>query len=254
MQKTILFPFRLLYTLYAVLLFLVIMFLALPFVIVASFFGRMKGGNMIYRICWLWGDIWTFLLGIRHKNIYEVPQDKNRQFIFVANHSSYMDVPILMEAIRQPVRVLAKSEMAKIPVFGYIYRNAVVMVDRSDAEQRARSVQVMKSVLRRGVSIFIFPEGTFNITGQPLKEFFDGAFRIAIESQIPIKPVLFLDSYERMHYDSLLSLNPGVSRSVFLEEISVEGLTSRDVDFLKQKVYDIMEKKLREYKASWIGI
>jgi len=251
MQKTILFPFRLLYTLYAVLLFLVIMFLALPFVIVASFFGRMKGGNMIYRICWLWGDIWTFLLGIRHKNIYEVPQDKSRQFIFVANHSSYMDVPILMEAIRQPVRVLAKSEMAKIPVFGYIYRNAVVMVDRSDAEQRARSVQVMKSVLRRGVSIFIFPEGTFNMGHSPLKEFYDGAFRIALETQTPIKPVIFADSLDLMHHSSIFTIRPGISRAIFLEEVPVEGLTRKDAVMLKEKVWKLMDEALRKYKPGY---
>ena len=154
--------------------------------------------------------------------------------------------------MRQRIRVLGKIEMAKVPLFGFIYRNAIVTVDRSSAENRAKSVRILKSVVNKGISIFLFPEGTFNLTGQPLKEFFDGAFRIAIESQIPIKPVLFLDSYERMHYDSLLSLSPGLSRSVFLEEISVEGLTSRDVDVLKQKVYDIMEKKLREYKATWI--
>jgi 1-acyl-sn-glycerol-3-phosphate acyltransferase len=196
--------------------------------------------------------MWFFLLGIWHKNIFETPHDKNKHYIFVANHISYLDAPIIVKTMRQRIRVLGKIEMAKVPIFGFIYRNAIVTVDRSSAENRAKSVRILKSVVNKGISIFLFPEGTFNMTGQPLKEFFDGAFRIAIESQIPIKPVLFLDSYERMHYDSILSLSPGRSRSVYLEEISVEGLTSRDVDALKQKVYDIMEKKLREYKATWI--
>ena len=102
------------------------------------------------------------------------------------------------------------------------------------------------------ISIFLFPEGTFNLTAEPLRDFFDGAFRIAIESQIPIKPVLFLDGYDRMHYKSLFSLNPGRSRSVFLDEIAVEGLTLNDVETLKQKVFDIMGKKLRHYKAGWL--
>jgi 1-acyl-sn-glycerol-3-phosphate acyltransferase len=233
-------------------MFLATMMLVLPFVLAGSFFGKIKGGNFIFNVCSIWGDIWFFLIGIWHRNLFETPHDKSKHYIFVANHISYLDAPIIVKTMRQPIRVLGKIEMAKVPLFGFIYRNAIVTVDRSSAENRAKSVRILKSVVTKGISIFIFPEGTFNITGQPLKEFFDGAFRIAIESQIPIKPVLFLDSYERMHYDSLLSLSPGRSRSVFLEEISVEGLTSRDVETLKQKVYDIMEKKLIEYKASWI--
>ena len=126
------------------------------------------------------------------------------------------------------------------------------MVDRRDAEKRARSVRTLKSVLRRGISIFIFPEGTFNLTHRPLKDFFDGAFRIAIETQTPIKPLLFLNAYDRMHYKSVFSLNPGKSRTIFLEEVDVSGLTMTDLAKLKQRVYDLMERKLIEYGASWI--
>jgi 1-acyl-sn-glycerol-3-phosphate acyltransferase len=222
-------------------------------VIIGSFFGKLKGGNFIYKLCSLWGDCWFFFIGIRHRNIYEVPHDKKQQYIFVANHISYLDAPIIVTTLRQPVRVLGKIEMSKMPVFGLIYKNAVVTVDRSSAENRARSVRVLKSVIKKGISIFIFPEGTFNETHQPVKDFFDGAFRIAIETQTPIKPVLFLDAYTRMHYKSILSLNPGRSRSVFLAPIPVEGLTSKDLPALKQQVYAVMEKKLLEFKADWIG-
>jgi 1-acyl-sn-glycerol-3-phosphate acyltransferase len=112
---------------------------------------------------------------------------------------------------------------------------------------------VLKSVIKKGISIFIFPEGTFNETGQPVKEFFDGAFRIAIETQTPLKPVLFLDTHARQHYNSVFSLNPGRSRSVFLAPVPVAGLTSADLPALKKKVFAMMEEKLKEYQASWIG-
>jgi 1-acyl-sn-glycerol-3-phosphate acyltransferase len=228
------------------------MFLILPFVVIGSFFGKIKGGNFIYTVCGIWADIWLFSIGIHHKNSYEATHDKSRQFIFVANHLSYFDAPVIVKSLRQPVRVLGRSEMSKLPFFGFIYRNAIVTVDRSSPEHRARSVRILKSVLRKGISIFIFPEGTLNETGQPLKDFYDGAFRIAIETRTPIKPILFLDSYNRLSYESILSLSPGRSRSVFLQEISVEGLTSKDVNTLKQKVFSLMEKKLIEYNASWI--
>jgi 1-acyl-sn-glycerol-3-phosphate acyltransferase len=230
----------------------VAMLVALPFVIVASFFGKVKGGNFIYKVCGIWADVWFFLAGMPHRAIYEAPHDKNKQYIFVANHISYLDAPVIVKALRQKVRVLGKIEMGRIPVFGFIYRNTVVTVDRSSAWHRAKSVRILKSVIKKGISIFIFPEGTFNETQQPVKNLFDGAFRIAIETQTPIKPLLFLDSYHRMHYSSVFSLNPGRLRTVFLKEIPVQGLTLKDVEALKQQVTKVMEQKLREYKAGWI--
>jgi 1-acyl-sn-glycerol-3-phosphate acyltransferase len=246
------FTFRYLYCLYAVILFVVLMLLVVPLVVAGSFFGKIKGGNFIYRVCCLWGDLWFLFIGIRHRNLYEAPHDRSKQYIFVANHISYLDAPVIVKTLRQPVRVLGKVEMARVPIFGFIYRNAIVTVDRSNAENRAKSVRILKSVIRKGISIFIFPEGTFNETHLPVKDFYDGAFRIAIETQTPIKPILFLDAYDRMHYRSVFSLNPGRSRSVFLGEISVTGYTSKDVKELKDKVHAIMEKKLLEYKAAWI--
>lgn len=252
-MKIILLSLKVLYFIYAVVTFLLFMFLILPFVVIASFFGKIRGGNFIYRACGVWGDLWLFSIGIFHKNIYESPHVKNRQYIFVANHLSYFDAPVLVKTLRQPVRVLGRSEMSRLPFFGFIYRNAIVTVDRSSPEHRARSVRILKSVLRKGISIFIFPEGTLNETRRPLKDFYDGAFRIAIETQTPIKPILFLDSYARLGYESLLSLSPGRSRSVFLREVTVEGLQSKDVNTLKQQVFSIMEQKLVEYHANWIA-
>lgn len=164
-----------------------------------------------------------------------------------------MDIPILMAAFRhQHIRVLGKAEMTRIPIFGFIYKNAVVTVDRSDAAHRAKSVMVLKSIIKKNISVVIAPEGTFNYTSQPLEEFYDGAFKIAIETQTPIKPVIFLDAYDRLHYKSIFSLTPGQSRAVYLEEIKVEGLRGTDTKQLKQQVYHAMETALIKYKASWI--
>ncbi len=246
-MKALLKPLQFFYCLYAFFLFDAIMLLIFPFAIIASFFGRITGGNMIIRLCMVWADIWFPLVFIFHKKIYEAPHDKKRPFIFVSNHISYLDAAILVKAYRQPFRPLGKMEMSRIPVFGFIYRNAIVTVDRSSASHRARSVRVLKSVISKGISVMVFPEGTFNMTEKPLKEFYDGAFRIAIETQTPIKPVLFLDAKKRMHYSSFFSLNPGQSRILYMDEIPVAGLTSHDAGFLKEKVKEMMERKLVEY-------
>lgn len=245
-------PLQWIYCIYAFILFISIMLFLFPFVLLAALFGRIMGGNMIYRICMLWADIWFFLVGIWHKNIYEQEMNTNQQYIFVANHISYLDAPIIVKAIRRPIRALGKAEMSKVPVFGFIYKFAVVQVERGNADNRAKSVRNMKSVLRKGISIFVFPEGTFNLTNRPLKDFYDGAFRVAIETQTPIKPVLYVDAYDRMNYKSIFSLTPGKNRAIFLEEIPVEGLTVADLPLIKQKTYNLMDRKLREYKVSWV--
>lgn len=236
------------YCVYALLLFIALMFIALPFVFAAVPFG-LKGGNFIYKICKLWAATWYLLVGIMHKDVFEAPHDTSKQYIFVANHISYIDIPPIVLTARQPIRILGKYEMVKIPVFGWIYRTAVILVDRRDAETRARSVRALKAAINKGISIFIFPEGTFNETGKPLKEFFDGAFRIAIETQTPIKPLLFVDTLKRLHYRGLFELTPGQNRVVYLEEIKVDGLTIKDMAMLKQKVYDVMEEGLKRYNA-----
>ncbi|MBL7729566.1 MAG: 1-acyl-sn-glycerol-3-phosphate acyltransferase [Chitinophagaceae bacterium] len=227
------------------------MLLIFPFAVIAGFFGRIKGGNMTIRLCMLWADIWFPLIFIWHKKKYETPHDKKRSYIFVSNHISYLDAAILVKAYRQPIRPLGKVEMSKVPVFGFIYRNAIVTVDRSSPGNRAASVRILKSIISKGISVLVFPEGTFNMGTTPLKEFYDGAFRLAIETQTPVKPVLFLDAYRRMPYESLFRMSPGRSRIVYLDEIPVQGLTTDDVKLLKEKVYTIMEQKLIEYGYAW---
>ena len=242
-----------LYTIYALFWFTIFTLLAFPLVLIFSFFGRRRGGNLICSMARIWADIWYFVLGIRHENIFESSYDPSRNYIFLFNHSSYMDIPCLFKAIRkQPFRVLGKEEIKKIPVFGFIYSRGAVMVDRGDTMLRAKSVRALKSLLKHHISIGIFPEGTFNETGKALKSFYDGAFRISIETQTPIKPVLFLDNYNLLNHHELLSLKHGRSRAVFLDEISPEGFNLKQIPLFKQKVYTIMENKLKEYRVSWI--
>ena len=198
----------------------------------------------------LWADLWFFLIFIYVRRIYQAPHEKGKPYIFVANHISYLDAPIIVKAWRQPVRPLGKVEMGRIPFFGFIYRNAIVTVDRSSPENRQESISILKRIIKRGISVVVFPEGTFNTTDKPLKDFYDGAFRVAVETQTPVKPVIFLDAFDRMHYRSIFSLTPGRCRIVYLEEISVEGL---EVQELKERVYAAMEKTLLAYKAPWIG-
>jgi 1-acyl-sn-glycerol-3-phosphate acyltransferase len=252
-MKCILKPLQFIYSIYAFLVFVLLMLIVFPFAFIASFWGKMKGGNFIYDICRVWSDAWMFLIGIHHQNIFLSPLDNKKQYIFVANHISYLDVPSILKSVRlQRFRALGKFEMKRVPIFGFIYQNGAVMVDRGNPDNRANSVRILKSALQKGVSIFIYPEGTFNETHKPLKDFYDGAFRIAIETQTPIRPILFLDTYDRLNYKSIFSLTPGRNRSVFLDEIKTDGLVLSDLPLLKMKVFGQMEAMLLKYNASWI--
>ena len=239
---------HILYCIYALITFVVLMIIVFVLVLLSLILGKLKAGNLVYKICNVWAICWYFLVGFKHKEIYEAPHDFSRQYIFVANHSSYLDIPSSIRCIHQKVRVLGKYEMVKYPLFGLIYRVAVILVDRRDAEHRAQSVRALKAAIAKQISIFIFPEGTFNESDKPLKNFYDGAFRTAIETQTSIKPILFIDNAKRLNQKGIFTFAPGLSRCVFLEEIKVEDYkTKQDVQLLKQKVYSIMEEGLTRY-------
>ena len=241
------------FSLYGFLIFLIGMVLLMPFFLIAFLQKPLAGGNSILRLSGIWADFFFFMTGIHCKVISESPPDINRQYIFVSNHISYLDIPVMMKATRRRhIRILGKAEMTKIPLFGYIYKKGVVLVDRENAKKRSESIKQLIFFLNKKISVFICPEGTFNMTHKPLKNFYDGAFRTAIETQKAILPVLILDTYDRLHYNSIFSLNPGKCRVVYLAETSTEGLEVNDVRTLKDKIYKQMEDGLIRYHASWI--
>jgi 1-acyl-sn-glycerol-3-phosphate acyltransferase len=241
------------FNVYAAITLLLVFFTLFPFVLFSMFFSPKRRSDYIYNTCRIGFDVLFVLWGINHKNIFESEHDPSKPVIFVFNHISYIDAMVILKAVRnQSIRGLGKAEIAKIPLLGFVYKNAVIMVKREDAEDRARSVADLKAAINDNISIILAPEGTFNMTPKPLTRFYDGAFRIAIQTQTPIKPLLFLDTYDRLNYNSLFSVKPGKSRVVFLDEVSVEGYTIDDVAILRQKVYDIMEAALIRYNASWI--
>src|SRR5215471_14211527 len=146
-------PLRWIYCVYAFVWFVAIMLLLFPFVIITSFFGKIRGGNAIYKICMLWADLWFPLVFIFPRRLYLSPHDKTKQYVFVLNHTSLLDAAAIPKAFRQPIRPLGKVEMSRIPVFGFIYKKAIVTVDRGSAADRIKSVRILKSILSKSISI-----------------------------------------------------------------------------------------------------
>jgi len=122
-----------------------------------------------------------------------------------------------------------------------IYKRVVVLIDRKDKESRARSVEELKIDLARGQSILIFPEGTMNKTESDLADFYDGAFRLAIETQTDIAPMVILNARTLLPRANPLDIKPGSITCVFDEPVEVSGLIAEDLEDLKAKVRKRME-------------
>ena len=247
------YPIRLLQFLYCIYALLVFALLTIVSVIIMLFLiplSKSKLSNRVYKICRYWAKAFLILIGVRHIEIFEDQHDLKKPHIFVANHNSYMDIPPIVQLKHQPIKPLGKFESSKIPVFGWIYRAAVIMVDRSSPDKRAKSLRNLKAALHKKVSIFIFPEGTFSMTEErPLKNFYTGDFKLAIEMQVPIQPILLVDAVDRMHFSSVFTLTPGKNRVVYLPTVQVHEYTIEDIETLKDKVYQMMDEGLRRYRT-----
>ncbi|MFN5421716.1 MAG: lysophospholipid acyltransferase family protein, partial [bacterium] len=173
----------------------------------------------MYDLFRFFGRLWLLLIGINHTTQYESKPDPYRQYIFIANHIAYLDAVIIIDSVKHHFRPIGKYELLKVPIFGFIYKFCVITVNRSSAEDRARSLDDLRKMLTRGISVVVFPEGTFNMTDKPLKEMYDGAFKLAVETGKSLQPILFLDAYDRMNYNGLFSLTPGMSRAIYLDPI-----------------------------------
>jgi 1-acyl-sn-glycerol-3-phosphate acyltransferase len=183
-----------------------------------------------------------FFIRLRVKGREHV--DKEKSVIFIANHRSYLDAALIFLAIPKYFKPLGKAEMGKIPLFGPIYKSVAISVDRSSPFNRARSVKLLKRQILRGTSIVIFPEGTFNMGTDPLIDFYDGAFRIAIETQTDIQPFVITGTQQVLDRFSAISITPGFIDVQFLPVIKVAGLKWTDAEMLKQKAYQQVKDEL----------
>ncbi len=242
-MRKVLQPF---YTIYVLLTFLISLIVAFPFFLLIGSRNHATARETIWYIVHYWAIGWLFIIGMPLR--ISGPKPPNDKYVVVANHISYLDTIVIYAAIRRYFRTLAKKEMAHIPVFGFVYKQLAILVDRTNAHSRSKSMRLMWRVLKHECNIAIFPEGTFNETGTPLKSFYDGAFRLAITTHTPILPVIFPDTVHRWHYSAWWKIWPGRNRAVYLPPVEVEGLTMADLPMVRQKVYKLMEVALLEYK------
>jgi 1-acyl-sn-glycerol-3-phosphate acyltransferase len=196
-----------------------------------------RSGRMAHRIAARWARALVRITGIRLERGGVALPGADMSCVFVANHASFYDIPILFAAVPHQLRIMAKATLGRVPFIGWHLRRAGhLLVDRE--RPGAAILKRMQRILRQGVSLIVFPEGARTLTGE-LDEFKAGVFLLAIEQKLPIVPLSVSGSRDVMPRDRLM-VTPGLVRVTVHEWISTEHLTRRDARELARRVREII--------------
>lgn len=227
-----------LFAVWAMLVFIITM---LPVVLLMWLIGLVKEPKRTaaFRvIAKTWMNVFFFLVGCRLKIKGKENFEKGKTYIIISNHNSMMDVPITTPFIPGANKTIAKIEMSSIPLFGLIYKRGSVLVDRKDKDSRRDSFRKMREVLDMGIHMCIYPEGTRNKTNLPMKEFHNGAFRLAVETATPILPAIMFNTKKALPAGKGFFFWPTKFGIHFLP--AVEVAATDNYEKLKQQMYDLM--------------
>ena len=222
---------------WALLVFVITMLLIyIPFLI-SGLWKEPKRTVLFILLSRIWMKAFFTLTGVRR--IFKGRENfrKGENYIVVCNHNTFMDIPLSSPGIPGGNKTIAKAEMAKIPLFGIMYQRGSVLVDRKSEESRKASFGKMKEVLKMGLHMCIYPEGTRNKTDQPLQRFHEGAFRLSVETGHAVLPAVIFYSKKVLPPRPRFFFWPHKVEMHFLPAYYPERLTSEQ---LKEKVFAAM--------------
>ncbi|PNQ74735.1 1-acyl-sn-glycerol-3-phosphate acyltransferase [Hanstruepera neustonica] len=197
-----------------------------------------------FKLARFWAYFILIGMGFKISIKQEQKTQKNASYMFVANHTSMADIMLMLVVTKNPFVFVGKKELAKIPLFGFFYKRTCILVDRSSEKSRKAVFLRAQRRLKQGLSICIFPEGGVPDESIILDDFKDGAFRLAINHQIPIAPFIFLDNKQRFSY-TFFSGGPGKMRVIGKEFIETKGFKIEDTKKLNSQVRTIILNTLQ---------
>lgn len=201
-----------------------------------------------FKMARLWSKFILVGMGFAYKIEREATPEKNKSYMFIANHTSMVDIMLMLVSVNNPFVFVGKAELAKIPLFGFFYKRTCILVDRSSPKSRQAVFLRAQRRLKTGVSICIFPEGGVPEEHIVLDAFKDGAFRLAINHQIPIVPLTFADNKKRFSF-TFFSGSPGEMRVKIHDFLSTEGLSSGDTKQINAKSRAVILKQLEVFNS-----
>lgn len=230
------------YFVYAILWFIItLLIVVLPIWLLAKL-PQPKQSRWLHPLFKGWMDIYLTLVFITVKRKNKEVFKGQGACVIVVNHNSFADVPISSPYIPGPNKTLAKSELAKFPIFGTVYRSGSILVNRKDENSRRESFAKMEAILAHGIHLCLYPEGTRNKAGKvPLQPFHDGAFVTAVRTQRPIIPALLFNTKKVFPHNPKYWAWPHRIEFHFLPAVPTTGLGKADVRTLNQTIHRQME-------------
>mgnify|MGYP003109505779 FL=1 len=223
--------------------------MGLPIIVMLPFLLIFSSSEKFYPQYFYCTRIWAksilYGMGFIPKKLDAANLIKGDSYMFVANHTSIIDIMMMLAVIDHPFIFVGKKELTKIPLFGFFYKRTCIVVDRGNQQSRLRVFKEAQRRLNQGNSICIFPEGGVpDDKSKELVAFKDGAFRLAIDHKIPVVPITFHDNKKRFSY-TFFSGSPGIMRSKVHKMVPTLHIEQEDKRMLKKEVYETILHELR---------
>ncbi len=209
----------------------------IPSMLSYLFKDEVKGQNYFILVSKVWMQSWLYMIACPVKVVGRENFEKNKNYVIVYNHNSFLDAPLSAPFVPGGNKTIAKASFGKFPIFGWFYKRGGIMVDRNKENSRVKSYEAMRTTLKKGIHMCIYPEGTRNRSGNPLKPFYDGAFKLAIETKKEIIPCVILGTNKAMPINKKFYLLPKRLKMIFLPPVSSENI---DTKSLNKKVFDLI--------------
>lgn len=214
--------------------------------LITSIIPDPKGMLYFYRLSNLWMKTWFFLVRCKIDIRGTAYFKQGQSYIVTCNHNSLLDIPLSSPFIPGANKTIAKKTFTKVPLFGWYYSRGSVIVDRSDASSRRKSFDLMKAALDKGLHMCIYPEGTRNRTDQPLKSFYDGAFRLAVSTKHAIIPAVILNTSNALPVNKFFYFLPAKLSIHFLPPVYPENFSATE---MKEQVFNLMKDYYTEHST-----
>jgi 1-acyl-sn-glycerol-3-phosphate acyltransferase len=206
-----------------------------------------KGFNLLLVHTWILMHLVGIFMQVKNKNHIK----KGQAYVITPNHSSYLDIVILYQTFTQYFVFMGKKELANVPVFNIFFKKMNITVDRKSSMSGKRAMDRCATELDKGHSVVVFPEGTISENVPEMLKFKNGAFKLAIDKQVPVIPITFFTNHKRLEMAGLFcgKAGPGIAKAVIHEPIPTKGMTDKDLVPLRDKVFNIINKELTAYNS-----
>jgi 1-acyl-sn-glycerol-3-phosphate acyltransferase len=243
--KYILYPFQWLWRAWFSINAVITFFIFFPFFFVLL--SSRKWFPIVFRLKKIWARFLMFPAGLFYSIERNSMPDKKRSYVFCPNHTSYLDIILIYVSIPNYFHTVGKAELKKVPLFSKFFSRMNIPVNRNSLRDSHRAFTRAAEDLDKGISVTLFPEGRINHTAPVMGRFKNGPFRLAIEKQVPVVPITFLNNWDLLpdRYTGPVG-HPGIAHVIFHPPIETSGMTQNDLETLKQKVYEVINQPIKE--------